>query len=219
MLNVAVSRAKDSFLVFGDMEIFQPGQRTPSGLLATHLFQDPEQEITSFDFVAAQLADDSAAAIPVERIDTLEQHREQLAQAMEQARDRLLIVSPYLSRNAIREDEIPDRVQACSRRGVEVTIAYCRDLMGRRQKEADELRDLLEASGAIVLALDRVHNKSLAVDSDWIVEGSFNWLSASRNPRSAHHRYEVSMLCRSPQANEMIGKLWRKLQPRIDSAR
>lgn len=37
MLNVAVSRARDSFLVFGDMNIFDRASSTPSGLLVKHL--------------------------------------------------------------------------------------------------------------------------------------------------------------------------------------
>ena len=40
MLNVAVSRAKDSFLVFGDMAVFENAQKsTPRGLLAQFLFR------------------------------------------------------------------------------------------------------------------------------------------------------------------------------------
>lgn len=37
MLNVAVSRAKDSFIVFANTKIFDPDQNTPSGILARHL--------------------------------------------------------------------------------------------------------------------------------------------------------------------------------------
>lgn len=37
MLNVAVSRAKDSFLVFGDTEIFDASRNTPSGILAKYI--------------------------------------------------------------------------------------------------------------------------------------------------------------------------------------
>ena len=40
MLNVAVSRAKDSFFVFGDMEVFKNAPKsTPRGLLAQFLFR------------------------------------------------------------------------------------------------------------------------------------------------------------------------------------
>jgi len=38
MLNVAVSRAKDTFLVFGNMALFNATKRTPSGLLARFMF-------------------------------------------------------------------------------------------------------------------------------------------------------------------------------------
>lgn len=37
MLNVAVSRAKDSFILFGDTRVFDANQNTPSGLLRKHL--------------------------------------------------------------------------------------------------------------------------------------------------------------------------------------
>ena len=40
MLNVAVSRAQDCFLVIGDPDIFDPHSNTPSGLLARYLFDD-----------------------------------------------------------------------------------------------------------------------------------------------------------------------------------
>jgi len=37
MLNVAVSRAKDSFILFGDTRIFDETKKTPSGVLKKHL--------------------------------------------------------------------------------------------------------------------------------------------------------------------------------------
>jgi hypothetical protein len=41
MLNVAVSRAKDSFLVIGNLALFDVSKRgCPSGLLAVHLFHE-----------------------------------------------------------------------------------------------------------------------------------------------------------------------------------
>ena len=47
MLNVGVSRAKDSFLVFGDTSIFNPSDRgSPRGLLASFLFSEESNAIT-----------------------------------------------------------------------------------------------------------------------------------------------------------------------------
>ena len=46
MLNVAVSRAKNSFLVFGDMDTFELVPREkPRGQLATLLFSDDANEL------------------------------------------------------------------------------------------------------------------------------------------------------------------------------
>ncbi|ETK28071.1 DEAD/DEAH box helicase [Paenibacillus larvae] len=45
MLNVAVSRAKDSFLVFGNMKIFDQASLKPSGILAKFLFEKSENQL------------------------------------------------------------------------------------------------------------------------------------------------------------------------------
>ena len=37
MMNVAVSRAKDSFLVIGNLDLFREESASPSGLLAQHI--------------------------------------------------------------------------------------------------------------------------------------------------------------------------------------
>jgi hypothetical protein len=50
-LNVASSRAKDSFLVFGNMAQFNTSAATPSGLLARKLFAHEDNEIVDIDIV------------------------------------------------------------------------------------------------------------------------------------------------------------------------
>jgi hypothetical protein len=48
MLNVGVSRAKDNFLVFGDMSIFKPGDLgSPRGLLASFLFAEKRNDMNA----------------------------------------------------------------------------------------------------------------------------------------------------------------------------
>lgn len=48
MMNVAVSRAKDSFLVFGNVSLFKPEKSgAPSGLLAKYLFKYEENNLAS----------------------------------------------------------------------------------------------------------------------------------------------------------------------------
>ena len=211
LLNVAVSRARESLLVFGDMGVFRPpplGQSSavPSRLLAEFLFADPTQEITDVEGVIVP----GGSSRRVVRIDRLTEHRRCLRRAFEEATQRLLVVSPYLTPRAIAADEVAELVRRARDRGVRVVVAYCRDLVQRRATEAKttEARTCLEEAGAEVLALDRIHNKSLAVDDRWIVEGSFNWLSATRDPTSRYQRAEASLLCRAPLAVEMIEAVW-----------
>ena len=45
MLNVAVSRAKDSFILFGDLSVFDDRAKSPSGMLVKHLKQRGEEII------------------------------------------------------------------------------------------------------------------------------------------------------------------------------
>ena len=48
MMNVAVSRAKDSFLVFGNRALFDAKRgNSPSGILATYLFEHAESDLAS----------------------------------------------------------------------------------------------------------------------------------------------------------------------------
>ena len=46
MLNVAVSRAKDSFLVFGDMSLFNIKSLSPTGILAKYLFEKEDNKMS-----------------------------------------------------------------------------------------------------------------------------------------------------------------------------
>ncbi len=206
MLNVAVSRAKESFLVFGDMEIFRSDSRQPSGLLARHLFQDQSNEIA--DVLPVPIPADRA----VSRIDTLEGHRERLRLAFESARERLLIVSPYLTPQAVKADDVSSLVRAARSRGVEVVVCYCRDLS--KEYLAKPAEKTLSEAGADVWSLDRVHNKTLAKDSDWIVEGSFNWLGAVRDPNNEYQRYEASTVSEQPAAAKMIARVREQLKLR-----
>jgi len=77
--------------------------------------------------------------------------------------------------------------------------------------EADAAAQALEQAGAEVKASNRMHSKTLAVDEKWISEGSFNWLSASRDEQSAFQRHEASMICEGPGVRDFIDAAWREV--------
>ncbi|MDG3442580.1 AAA domain-containing protein [Nitrospirillum amazonense] len=215
MLNVAVSRARQSFLVFGDLRLFNPSQPSlPSGLLARHLFSAPENEIADIDPVGG------IAARPLsdlERLSDLATHCSTLRQAITEVRERLLVISPYLSHAAIEADGLAPLL-ASRRGGPKIVVAYDADLnSGAGQKlypRAAKALEMLGAAGVELWALTGAHNKTLAVDDQWIVEGSFNWLSAVRQQDSIYHRHEVSLLYRGREASTHVDSAWREAEQR-----
>jgi hypothetical protein len=208
LLNVAVSRAKDSFLVFGDLRLFDSEKvHLPSGKLAALLFEDPENEIT--DVESAQHLKDKPG---VRRIATLEEHRATLRRALESAIKQVLIVSPYLSINAVETDEVTVAISRARERGAHVCIVYSRDLRSSSERNRRKAVEVLEQAGAEVKAAKRMHNKTLAVDERWMVEGSFNWLSASRDEENPFQRHEASFLWEDPSVRESIRAAWREVQ-------
>ncbi|MBF0393419.1 MAG: hypothetical protein HQL38_12140, partial [Alphaproteobacteria bacterium] len=209
MLNVAVSRAKHSFLVFGDMRIFDPKRNQPSGKLARHLFGSDGVEI--HDVVSRpQFMGDDLAADTV-RVETLRQHRDLLRAAFEVARRRVLVVSPYLRVSAVRDDGVDELVRLATRRGATVTVVYDPeqnvDRAGVMAATTQAVR-LLTESGAELRAVDRIHHKTLAVDDAWIAEGSFNWLSAARDETASYARLERTLQYRGSRAADFIDAAW-----------
>ncbi|TGP20572.1 MULTISPECIES: AAA domain-containing protein [unclassified Mesorhizobium] len=214
MLNVAVSRAKESFLVFGDIRLFRPEQRAlPSGLLGAYLFAAPENEITDIEPVSPIVQKEGRSEL--ERLNDLEAHRDVLRRAIGEANERVLVVSPYLSDKAIEADDLASLLLS-RRGGPRIVVAYdhylnCGD--DRRLLPRTVMAiDILRASGADVWALNGAHNKTLTVDESWIVEGSFNWLSARRDRNSDFQRHEVSFLYRGKDAAIHVGNAWKEVE-------
>jgi hypothetical protein len=206
LLNVAVSRAKDSFLVFGDLRVFdatRPSQ--PSGKLASLLFESQDNEIT--DVESAQHLKSTPG---VRRIATLEEHRATLRRALDHGTERILIVSPYLSINAIEADEVQSAVARATARGAHVCVVCSRDLSPSTKTTVRQAVGALEQAGAEVRVSNRMHSKTLAVDQKWIAEGSFNWLSAVRDEQNAFQRHEASFLCEGPEVPDFIDAAWRE---------
>jgi hypothetical protein len=216
LLNVAVSRARDSFLVFGEMNLFDEARpELPSGLLARHLFADEANELTDIEFPPRTGTTDR----PVERLSSLAAHLDALAQAFERARRRLVIVSPFLASAALAADGISGRVSRAVARGVEVVVYTDRaNLEEGRPRSARAAFAELSASAASVKIVDRLHSKTLCIDDEAILEGSFNWLSAVRAPGAAYQRHDCSLVYRGPGVARWIEEALRELESRLAPA-
>lgn len=214
MLNVAVSRARDSFLVFGDMGVFSTASSTPSGLLAKYLFAKEENEIKNVDL---DNYFNTRYGTPVEHIHELEVHREILRNCIQSANKEIHIISPFLSSAAIKADQLEALFDEAVKRGVTVSV-YTDEALNFFRNELKvnyvKAKQILQDHGVHLYLTKRVHSKALWVDSDVLIEGSFNWLSAVRVPSSRWCRFETSLVYRGPEVVKMIGKIREDLEKR-----
>lgn len=215
MLNVAVSRAQDSFLVFGDMRIFDPSSNKPSGILARYLFASEEQEIQN---VEMPLYFKTRLASPVEHIHDLDGHRTMLARCIRTANREVHIVSPFLSSNALIDDDLQVICEEAIQRGIKIVV-YTDEALNQRHgllfPHFIRAKEMLSEWGVNVVRTKRVHSKALWVDQDMLIEGSFNWLSAVRQPNSRWCRYETSLIFRGDKVVEMIDQIKVDLEKRV----
>lgn len=211
MLNVAVTRAKHSFIVFGNMRIFQPHRNMPSGNLAKVLFAKAEFNLGEEFIYASERVYKGTDEYKVARLSTLEKHIDCLKYCFQEAEKRLLIFSPFISISALQSDGITDRIrQAIGQRNVDILIVTDEqmDKQGNKLKEAAlKGRQALSEAGARVIVTQGVHNKTICMDDSLLVEGSFNWLSAARDKNSPYCRKEASVFIRGGRVKEMIQKV------------
>ncbi|MCP4475808.1 MAG: hypothetical protein GY821_14825 [Gammaproteobacteria bacterium] len=200
MLNVAVSRAQCAFLVFGDMGIFDHGNgNQPSALLADYLFRSEHNEIT--DIIQPKfnaIANESE----IEQITTLERHRKILCSAFPKSIEELNIVSPFLSKNALEEDNILQLVRENSDKKA-ITIYTDIGLNRKYRQEFNQAVVMLRECGAKVVLVRNVHSKIITIDQRVIIEGSFNWLSAARRHQD-YIRIENSILYMGTKVQQFI---------------
>lgn len=213
-MNVAISRAQDAFLVFGNMNLFNPVGKNPSAILGRHLFRDERNELKG---IPLQWLVPAYNPYFTEQISDLEGHRKTLRSAFESARQRLIIVSPYLTKDAIGQDQVPTLIHDACSRGVSVVVISSRELCSAEPKRAeafDECVRLLEEAGAKFrnTQVRSVHGKMLLVDDAWLAVGSFNWLSSVRQPSSVYSYYESSIRYDGKSASAMIQDSMRDLR-------
>jgi hypothetical protein len=204
MLNVAVSRAKDSFLVFGNMCLFNPVEKKPTGILAYYLFKNEGNELEDV------LPPQRRKGKDVERINTVERHCFVLKRALEKAKSEVLIVSPFISKNVIEHDKLPPLIKSAVSKGVKVKVYTDSNLdrKGRVLKPwAEKGREILKESGVELIVAQGIHNKTLCVDDVYLAEGSFNWLSAPRNPSGKYFLHNVSLGYKGEKVAEFISQV------------
>lgn len=202
MLNVAVSRAKDSFVAIGDMRVLRRPGRSPSALLGRALL---ERGVELLD-VGGNHRFPAGLAVTGERVSTLERHLAILHDAVSNAgpSEEVVIVSPFLSLRAVQEPPFLALCREATARGAVVRVVSDKDLLtGRAGMQGPQAAAALEAAGVVVRCVGRIHSKTLLAGGA-ITEGSFNWLSARRDTGGAYVRHETSWRITGPNAAAAI---------------
>lgn len=215
MLNVAVSRAKDSFLVFGDMDTLAsapPG--SPRSLLAHFVSRDAANEL---DFEVSARPDLLQKQQGVELLRDAAEHDPFLLKELAGAKRRLCVASPWINAATMEQAGFITAIASARARGVEVEIFA--DPILTRQLNKDgrdmfaEACEALAGAGVPVHAVERLHSKLVWADDDLLVVGSFNWFSAHRSGGFARH--ETSVAYRGSHLGAEIQTLEGSLKARI----
>lgn len=223
MLNVAVSRAKSSFLVFGNLNTIDATKNNPLGRLKQWLQEDENCELSN-----KIVFDNKETDHNVIRVNDLKTHVGTLNRAFEIAKSELIIVSPFISSNAIecdtikcfdsndnekltaiKIDSVKEQLSATVNKGVKVTIITdsTLDIFNNQLKPtAQKGREIIKESGAKLKLVDGIHSKTIIIDNDIIIDGSFNWFSALRNQQSKYFRNESSIVVKGEPAIALIKK-------------
>ncbi|MBX8508777.1 AAA family ATPase [Pseudomonas cichorii] len=217
MLNVAVSRAKDSFLVFGDMDLFCMVPETkPRGLLAEYLLRDPASELI---FKYQPRKDLQTSRSTLSHLINAPAHDQFLLKTLATATREVHIVSPWIILQRIHDIGAWQAMSDAVARGIKVKVYTDRDfnLHAHWENNPDEaLKQALQALRGQKIeshVVRKVHSKIVMADDQLLCMGSFNWFSANRGSGA---NYETSMVYQGPDVASEIGTHRQSLAARID---
>lgn len=212
MLNVAVSRAKDAFMVFGDLDIIETApSSSPRGLLAKYLFNDERNEL---EFSVGQRPDLLQICDRPKLLTNAEEHDAFLSKLLGKVQRRIDIVSPWLLLDKMQSTGQLELLKMAQHKGVKITIHTDRHFNTTSANHPDTNKvkafqhccTTLEQLGIIINIINGVHSKSVFADDRYMAVGSFNWFSASRSGKYAN--IETSLI--------YVGELEKEIRIQID---
>lgn len=196
MLNVATTRAKHSFIVFANMNIFRLGMGTPASCLASLLYSSEKNALDNhFIYQESILFPNTDKNTRFTYYNTLEEHRNLLKKCFQKAEKELIICSPFISIKAINDDHITELIKETSSREVKVTIITDErfDMLndGQLKDWAKNGREAIKNAGATLIIHPHIHSKTICVDNKLFVVSSFNWLSAVRDDEKSNQEDSI----------------------------
>ncbi len=204
MLNVTVSRAKDSCLVFGDMDVLGSAPTgSPRAILADFLFASGRNAL---EFAAEPRTDLNPGEAQIQMLRDAGEHDAFLLNALAAKGQRYTIVSPWVIAATMERVGLLAAFAAAVRRGAQVDV-FADPLLnmsiaagGRTQM--DVVEEAFAHIGVRLHKVAKLHSKIVAIDTDLLCIGSYNWLSADRIGQYARH--ETSFVYRGRHLEEEV---------------
>ncbi len=194
MLNVTVSRAQDSFLVFGDMDVFSLAAKgTPRAALAKRLFSPKG---SALEFAAQPRPDLQASNRPFMALRDAAEHDRFLIDVLASSAREFTIVSPWVIASTMRRAGLLEAFKKATARGAEINV-FVDPLLNQSGNDGgatqlDTARAALVAVGVRMHEVRQLHSKIVIVDANQLCIGSYNWLSADRKGRYARHETSIA---------------------------
>lgn len=141
-----------------------------------------------------------------------------LINTLSQVKERLVIVSAFLSSKVVDRPFLDALAKALAR-GVKVWIAYGLEEHGDRGERRDQSWDWTEAEEGLQRVADQypdtfklanlgnTHEKILLRDTDFVVSGSFNWLSFRADPRKKHRHEDALQVTEAAAIDEYFSEI------------
>lgn len=172
------------------------------------------RDVSELTVEVAQLRtrlDEMRRSAPRVEVLSMAEHRPKLLQALQDAKQRVIIVSPWLTRKAVNR-ELRTAIADALARGVTVIIGHGFEQTAdqEEQRTLERLNQLKNERGGHNLLLERVgdsHAKVIVCDEAYMITTSFNWLSfAGRTDWG--NRIEFGTLTSEPSAiKQMLNHL------------
>jgi len=200
LLNVAVTRTRARLIVIGDFDYIEKSSRRAfMGRKFVPFLQENYPLVDALDIVPSGLTARAAQAASLVRSDDLSPERarsivtqdvffEELEQDIAAAVDRLVIYSPFMTKN--RLSEIGLHLRAAADRGVRVYVVTKprEERKVRERAEYVAIEETLRTWGITVAHKKGMHEKVVLVDDEILWTGSLNPLSQARSQEIMERR-------------------------------
>lgn len=135
---------------------------------------------------------------------SLDSHRDFISDVFEQAKAKVVFCMPFINqKSGYQEDFDKKLLTETIKRKVHIYfISRVED--PNLSSFKNYLGSLLNSEFMHLVPVSDIHLKTVIIDDTTIAEGSFNWLSASRDEESEFHNHEVTLVLEGKESKKLI---------------